>query len=457
MIAHAISVISSVIKHLNPSQIPVVAVDQPLFALAKQIQWTVGGAYDERHVVVMLGRLHIETAAFKDLGKWVHGSRWPEALTNASVASPGVAVSLLTASHITRTRRAHQVTAASLHLLMKKAYEEYISEESDGLARPFNEWRNEKMKKYPQFLYWATVLDFEFVCLQLVRAIREADFSLYLKAIRELLPWMFALDSHNYARWLSVHYRDMCELPVKHPDVCAEFRNGSFAVHKTKRLFSSIALDHAHEQVNAIVKGEGGAVGLTENPAALRRWMVAGPELARMVEEFEEVISANESQNHHENKPAIQSAFAKDVVNLVSSFEEPGSPFKEVGEDLTALYTKDIMNEEVMRTVRTARQLGEQQFKTFLKERLDDKTKPLTDAIKKNNLPTFNAQERKIVSKDKAKITVLKEDCARSRDSTLPVKTETETLKTSSSSKTNHGHHHCHKWENSEEEPKRTL
>ena len=38
MIAHAINVIRSAVKHLNPSQIPVVAVDQPLFALAKQIQ-----------------------------------------------------------------------------------------------------------------------------------------------------------------------------------------------------------------------------------------------------------------------------------------------------------------------------------------------------------------------------------------------------------------------------------
>ena len=150
---------------------------------------------------------------------------------------------------------------------------------------------------------------------------------------------MFALDSHNYARWLSVHYRDMCELPHKHPDVYAEFRNGSFVVHKTKRLFSSIALDHAHEQVNAVVKGEGHAVGLTENPAALRRWMVTGPELTQTVEEFEEVISAIESPSHHENKPAIQSAFPKDVVNLMSSFEELGSPFKKAGEDLIALHT----------------------------------------------------------------------------------------------------------------------
>ena len=104
-------------------------------------------------------------------------------------------------------------------------------------------------------------------------------------------------------------------------------------------------------------------------------------------------------------KLVIQSAFAKDVVNLVSSFEELSFKFKEVGEDLTALHTKDIMNEEVVRTVRTARQLGEQQFKAFLKERLEDETN-----LKTNNRPTDNARERKVVLKDKAKITVLKED-----------------------------------------------
>ena len=59
MIAHAINVIISVVKHLNSSQVPVFAVGQPLFVLVKQIQWTDGIAYDESHAVVMLGGLHI--------------------------------------------------------------------------------------------------------------------------------------------------------------------------------------------------------------------------------------------------------------------------------------------------------------------------------------------------------------------------------------------------------------
>lgn len=54
---------------------------------------------------------------------------------------------------------------------------------------------------------------------------------------------------------------------------------------KTAHRFSAIAIDQGHEQNNGAAKDEGGAVGLTENPAALRRWMVSGPEMARVIGE----------------------------------------------------------------------------------------------------------------------------------------------------------------------------
>ncbi|KAI0226538.1 hypothetical protein LSAT2_022958, partial [Lamellibrachia satsuma] len=81
----------------------------------------------------------------------------------------------------------------------------------------------------------------------------------------------------------------MTELPIKHPDVFRTFRVGSFTVQKTKKVFSTIAIDQAHEQNNACIKVDGGAVGLTDNPCALLRWMVAGPEVARATEEFQDV------------------------------------------------------------------------------------------------------------------------------------------------------------------------
>ena len=46
----------------------------------------------------------------------------------------------------------------------------------------------------------------------------------------------------------------------------------------SRRKFSSLA--HDHEQLNAIVKGDGGIIGITENEAALTRWAVSGPKTA---------------------------------------------------------------------------------------------------------------------------------------------------------------------------------
>lgn len=37
MICHAMNVVRSAVKHVNPTQVPVIAIDQPLFAIGKQI------------------------------------------------------------------------------------------------------------------------------------------------------------------------------------------------------------------------------------------------------------------------------------------------------------------------------------------------------------------------------------------------------------------------------------
>ena len=50
-------------EHLNP--VPVITVDQPLYAIAKKIQWTWPRIYGEDKFVVMMGGLHIEMALLK--------------------------------------------------------------------------------------------------------------------------------------------------------------------------------------------------------------------------------------------------------------------------------------------------------------------------------------------------------------------------------------------------------
>ena len=47
MVKHGINVIKQATEHVNPEQVPVLTVDQPLYAIAKKIQWMWPRVYGE--------------------------------------------------------------------------------------------------------------------------------------------------------------------------------------------------------------------------------------------------------------------------------------------------------------------------------------------------------------------------------------------------------------------------
>ena len=60
--------------------------------------------------------------------------------------------------------------------------------------------------------------------------------------------------------------------------------------------------------MNANVKGDGGAVGLTQNESALRRWVIAGPKVARVINEFKSSLPSMQTLDtrHHEEQSSVQ-------------------------------------------------------------------------------------------------------------------------------------------------------
>lgn len=117
MVKHGMDVVRRSTEFLNSGQIPVIAMDAPLFALAKYVQWTWPETHGEDKIVVMLGGLHVEMALWKTVGDYLDCSGWTNALTQAGIASSGTAESFLSCSHVTRTRHAHQVNAVVLRKL----------------------------------------------------------------------------------------------------------------------------------------------------------------------------------------------------------------------------------------------------------------------------------------------------------------------------------------------------
>ena len=139
---------------------------------------------------------------------------------------------------------------------MKAAYDDYVIQNKN--AKSFENWRTDREKEIPQFRYWSITLKLELLVLSFVRSILTGDFTLYKRSIKSLLPWFFALDHPHYARWLSVHLMDMIQLGQTNPGIENAFENGLFVINKTRKKFLSIGIDHAHEQNNKCVKGDGG-------------------------------------------------------------------------------------------------------------------------------------------------------------------------------------------------------
>ena len=159
-----------------------------------------------------------------------------------------------------------------------------------------------------------------------------------------------------------------------------------------------------------MIKGDGGAVGLTESPVALRRWMVAGPEIARAVKEFERTyaVGRHGDTRHHEQVHSVQKA--KDVKSLIGVIEEMGNPFCEDSADLLVLDTKEIVPKCVVEPVSGAKIKGQSMYDKYVEERLNKRSKPITDTIQRRNLPLFGSSEKRTSRKTSHQVADLKSD-----------------------------------------------
>jgi len=83
-------------------------------------------------------------------------------------------------------------------------------------------------------------MELESLLLMFVRSSCESNFSLFVQVLKEVCPWLFALDMTHYSRWMPVFIQTLEELPERHPKVYEAFLNGHFTSRKTEADFSAI-------------------------------------------------------------------------------------------------------------------------------------------------------------------------------------------------------------------------
>ncbi len=87
--------------------------------------------------------------------------------------------------------------------------------------------------------------------------------------------------------------------------------------------YHNTAIDQAHEQNNALVKGLVEQWGSLSIHPSFRKWMLAGPE-RRLLTEFEAQYSLEVRKNysHHKEGLSAQRTFKQQVLALVETIED---------------------------------------------------------------------------------------------------------------------------------------
>ena len=155
-----------------------------------------------------------------------------------------------------------------------------------------------------------------------VRVEREAEWSLRLWAMQQMIPYFFAAGHVNYARYGLYYLRSMERLPE---NVLKRFLNGEHVMRHNPGVWNGIWSDMFIE-TTFMRYGEGpvGLVGVTLKPSTIKRWTLSLHTNSRVesdIDEMRHLQGTREATTHKEEMPSRMASDAKDRGSIQQKLE----------------------------------------------------------------------------------------------------------------------------------------
>ena len=401
----------------------VLVFDLAIYAKIQQIRWKDDDL--TKKVIVRLGEFHTCMSFLAILGKRFVDAGLRDVLIEAEVIAQGSINGVLNGHHYNRSIRAHKLMYESLQRLRFQAFLDSLPENDSqkildmltdlDLSYPsasftdackgevfntaldmYQKFVHDKSKANPTFALWSSYIEMVQLLLLFVRATRESNWQWHISTIRLMLPWFFAYDRVNYARYLPAYWLEMVSLPFTHPECHREVTaRGVWTVQRqSDHGFGSIACDQAIEQTcNRDSKTKSGLIGITRNRGAVYRWILSQHERAAIARQCEEM--AGQSASQRKRKDLDQTRIQNDetaVANISSTIESMINPFETPQEELVCISSGVIASAEVKSDLLNAEEKGESALIDFMDQRLLSPTKDFFSPLKNMKLKTFTNQ-----------------------------------------------------------------
>ena len=213
--------------------------DQAIYSKAIEIKWKEKKKFN--NVVLMMGMFHMLMMYMHILSKRFSDAGLRDILIQSGTIAEGSVDKALCGKMYNRGVRVYKMVYEAI---VRKVFESMgINEEdntisfnttnpvfdeiweSQNLATSYNRFLDfrEKMENgQPLQQFWVSFLDMVELLLNTIYSLRSGDWLLLIECIRHILPFTFAYDHVNYARYLTAMLGDMLQLPEDFPDVYEE-------------------------------------------------------------------------------------------------------------------------------------------------------------------------------------------------------------------------------------------
>ena len=431
----------------------VLVFDQALYAKATEIQWKQSERFKD--LVFRMGVFHTACTFLSIVGKRFQDAGLRDLAVESGVVAEGSISGVMDGRRYNRGVRFHKLMYEALMRLVWKGFIPWLQENhedsKDVVNAVFNDLKKlqdeacgEEFEKqmasplftqletlfvlYMDFLrvnngklseFWISYLDMTEILLGLLHASREGNWELHLSSIRKMLPWCFAYDKINYARYLSSYLLEMSHLEEDHPDVVSYLRAGGFSVQiGNDNPFGRIPVDQTCEEtVNKDTQTPGGTKGFSLKPGAVNKYYLIAEYRSVFMRQLKDMLHLSTSKSKHTDlQPSRIAKDEADVKSIVSMLDGSWiNPFLGSQQHLLCLSSGKLATPEIERDLLQAEASGEKAFRTFSSERLesDPPKVKFNDPMKKMKLKTFaDLAKKSKVSKAAGKEVVIKADRA---------------------------------------------
>jgi hypothetical protein len=435
-------------KTLHLAAIPCV-FDQALYAKAAEIVWSSGG--DFAGLILCMGSFHTICTFLRVLGKRFQDAGLLDLLVETNVVASGSVVAVLEGRQYNRGVRMHKLLFEALMRLVFThflVWLEHLSQEvqqqlSEGIARvhalqnklnlcqdeitallnlgcvqtllnEFHMFMNHlRFSNGPLSAFWMSYIDMVSIMLNLIRATRDGDWTLNLCSLHAMIPWFFAYDHSNYARYLPVYYADMSRLEDDHPEIYQEFMSGAFSVQlSSENPFGRIPVDQTIEEtVNKSTKIPGGTKGFSTNFKAVKRHYLTSDTRSLILNQLRLCTSVDKhGYRHPDLSPSRIQRDERDIKSIIYMLTKSWIDPFDSNTDLVSISSGTLASADVAADLMRAQSAGEEAHATFKLERLESNVVKFHDPLRKMKLKTFTDMKKSVSCKTNDKNIILRGD-----------------------------------------------